>query len=103
MPLKVGDNLTAGKSLGKLGNSGNTDAPHLHFHIMDGPDPLASNGLPFEIRSFDLSNQIVNMDNLSAVTDTGGAAQFATGVDTGPRSNQMPLTLDVMMYDVTAG
>ncbi|MCJ0906745.1 M23 family metallopeptidase [Rhodococcus sp. ARC_M6] len=103
VPFKVGDNLIAGQSLGKLGNSGNTDAPHLHFHIMDGPDPLASNGLPFEIRSFDLTNQIVNMDNLADVTDTGGAAQFATGAATGPRSNQMPLTLDVMTYDVAAG
>lgn len=100
IPLEVGDNLTAGQSLGKLGNSGNTDAPHLHFHIMDGPDPLASNGLPFEIRSFDLTNRIVNQDNLDSVTDSGAAAQFATGVDTGQRSNQMPLTLDVMTYDV---
>jgi hypothetical protein len=39
--------------LGLLGNSGNTDAPHLHFHVMDGPAPLASNGLPYEFASFE--------------------------------------------------
>lgn len=26
---------------GLLGNSGNTDTPHLHFHMMDGPSPLS--------------------------------------------------------------
>ncbi|WP_260684413.1 M23 family metallopeptidase [Rhodococcus sp. KBS0724] len=100
VPLQVGDNLSAGQVLGKLGNSGNTDAPHLHFHIMDGPDPLASNGLPFEIGSLELTQRIVNQDNLDSVTESGGTAQFATGVDTGRRSNQMPLTLDVMTYDI---
>jgi murein DD-endopeptidase MepM/ murein hydrolase activator NlpD len=33
--------------LGRLGNSGNTDAPHLHFHVMDAPLPLgADHNLP---------------------------------------------------------
>ncbi|PRC56630.1 peptidase M23, partial [Mycobacterium sp. ITM-2017-0098] len=41
-----GDQLTTGQAIGKLGNSGNTDAPHLHFHIMSTPDPLRSDGLP---------------------------------------------------------
>jgi len=39
--------VDAGDQVGRLGNSGNTDSPHLHFHVMDSPNPLASNGLPF--------------------------------------------------------
>ena len=48
--VTVGQSIKAGDLLGELGNSGNTDAPHLHFHVMDGPDPLASDGLPYPVR-----------------------------------------------------
>ena len=33
-----------------LGNTGNTDAPHLHFHVMSTPDPLRSNGLAVRVQ-----------------------------------------------------
>ena len=45
--VRKGDRVRKGQVLGLLGNTGNTDGPHLHFHIMDGPSPLQSNGLPF--------------------------------------------------------
>ena len=45
--VEKGDRVRRGEVLGLLGNTGNTDAAHLHFHIMDGPSPLQSNGLPF--------------------------------------------------------
>lgn len=45
--VKVGQQVSRGDVIGKLGNSGNSDSPHLHFHVMDSPLPLASNGLPF--------------------------------------------------------
>src|SRR6266550_6166497 len=35
--VRVGDQVKKGAVLGKLGNSGNTSGPHLHFHIMTGP------------------------------------------------------------------
>ena len=47
----VGDQVGTGQVLGLLGNTGNTDAAHLHFHVMDGPSPLQSNGLPFVFTS----------------------------------------------------
>lgn len=45
--VKKGERVRQGQVLGLLGNTGNTDAPHLHFHVMDSPSPLESNGLPF--------------------------------------------------------
>jgi hypothetical protein len=35
-----------------IGNSGQSDAPHLHFHVVDGRDPLASEGIPVVFDSF---------------------------------------------------
>ena len=51
--VKPGDPLTTGQVIGSVGNSGNSDAPHLHFHVMSTPDPLRSDGLPFVFTSFD--------------------------------------------------
>ncbi|MGA7964837.1 MAG: M23 family metallopeptidase [Gammaproteobacteria bacterium] len=53
--VHVGDTVTRGEIIGKVGNSGNSIAPHLHFHVTNGPLPLASNGLPYEIDSYQLT------------------------------------------------
>ena len=50
--VKVGDRVKPGQVLGLLGNSGNSDAPHLHFQITDGPSFLESEGLPYSLPSF---------------------------------------------------
>jgi murein DD-endopeptidase MepM/ murein hydrolase activator NlpD len=50
--------------MARVGNSGNTLAPHLHFHVMDGPSPLAANGLPYAIDVFTVTGT------------TGGTAAF---------------------------
>jgi len=52
LKVKLGDHVKAGQVIGLLGNTGNSDAPHLHFHVMDGPSPLNANGLPFVFARF---------------------------------------------------
>ena len=51
--VEEGAHVGRGQVLGRLGNSGNTTAPHLHFHVMDAPSPLgAENNLPYVFDSF---------------------------------------------------
>jgi Peptidase family M23 len=53
--VKPGDRVKRGQLIARVGNSGNTLAPHLHFHVMDTPSPLASNGLPYAIDAFQVT------------------------------------------------
>jgi Peptidase family M23 len=50
--VHAGDAVKRGQTIGLVGNSGNSVAPHLHFHVMSTPSPLAANGLPYEIDTF---------------------------------------------------
>ena len=50
--VHTGDTVKRGQVLGLVGNSGNSVAPHLHFHVMNSPSALASNGVPYEIDSY---------------------------------------------------
>jgi hypothetical protein len=52
--VRAGETVTAGQVLGLLGNTGNSSAPHLHFALLDGPDGLAANSLPFVIDAWTL-------------------------------------------------
>ena len=56
--VSPGDHVKRGQILGKLGNTGNTSAPHLHFHLMSSPSTLGSNGLPYVIDSFEYAGQV---------------------------------------------
>ncbi len=62
--VKVGDKVTAGQVIGKVGNSGNSDAPHLHFHIADGNSPIGAEGVPYLIKSFQVQGRVSSVDKL---------------------------------------
>jgi hypothetical protein len=41
-----GQQVRAGEVVGRVGHTGNSTAPHLHFHLMDSTDPLQAKGIP---------------------------------------------------------
>ncbi|WP_191876239.1 M23 family metallopeptidase [Streptomyces filipinensis] len=87
-----GQRVPAGAQLGQLGDSGNSDAPHLHFQVMNGPDPLASNGLPFVFSSMTLQGTLdSSVDDLFG----GKPARISPAADNRADADQeMPLYLD---------
>lgn len=52
--VRVGENVREGTPVGQLGSSGNSTAPHLHFQVCDGPDPLNCAGIPISFKGLDL-------------------------------------------------
>lgn len=52
LKVKIGDKVRARQVLGLVGNSGNSDLPHLHFHIVNANSPLGAEGVPYVLKSF---------------------------------------------------
>jgi murein DD-endopeptidase MepM/ murein hydrolase activator NlpD len=44
--VQQGQHVGLGEVLGLVGSTGNSTAPHLHFQLMDGPDPLVARAVP---------------------------------------------------------
>lgn len=94
--VEVGQHLKKGETIALLGNTGNTDSPHLHFHLMDSPSPLGSNGIPFVYDSFELEGTITP-DELDEKIAAGGPFSIDM-TDAGARDDQYPLWLTVTGY-----
>jgi hypothetical protein len=91
--VKVGQKVKVGQTLGLLGNSGNSNAPHLHFHVMDSPHPLASNGMPYRFTNFTVEGELTNLDGIEA-----GETAKITRAELGPRHDELPLNNQVIAF-----
>jgi Peptidase family M23 len=49
--VKKGDSVAQGQVVGKLGNSGDSYMPHLHYQLTTGPLLFASDGLPVQFEN----------------------------------------------------
>jgi hypothetical protein len=91
--VKVGQKVKVGQTLGLLGNSGNSNAPHLHFHVMDSPHPLASNGMPYRFTSFSVEGELTNLSGIEA-----GETAKITRQELGARHDELPLNNQVIAF-----
>ena len=99
--VKPGDEVKKGAVLGKLGNTGNTSAPHLHFHVMNRPSPLASDGVPYLIDAFDFAGQvdIAAFEAASDITGDWGKGRVAKPER---REREFPLNVNIINFPSAA-
>jgi murein DD-endopeptidase len=87
--VRVGDMVRPGQLLGAIGNSGNSDGPHLHFHVTEAADsvaaPLRSEGVPFVLKAFTVVSH-----------DPERVAQHAPLTALGPHRAALPVEGDVV-------
>ncbi|HWQ42361.1 MAG TPA: M23 family metallopeptidase [Desulfosporosinus sp.] len=51
--VSIGQSVKKGDVLGKVGHSGNSFSPHLHFQLMDSSDILSARGLPCAFEQYE--------------------------------------------------
>jgi hypothetical protein len=64
--VEEGERVEVGQRLGRLGSSGNSTQPHLHFDLSDGPDPLTSNSIPHVFDRYTWAGEV----DVEGATDT---------------------------------
>jgi murein DD-endopeptidase MepM/ murein hydrolase activator NlpD len=89
--VRVGQRVVAGQLLGLVGNSGNSVAPHLHFQVMDRPSSLAANGLPYEMKGFEITGRSPGTKAFDEAEEKGGPLAVAPLSSALPRTGALPL------------
>jgi hypothetical protein len=95
--VHAGEQVRRGQVLGRVGTSGNSSEPHLHFHVTDGPSPLASNGLPYLLSAFVSTRRGVSTATYDQATVDG--KPIANEPVAGPATYERVMPLDLSIVD----
>ena len=109
--VKEGDMVTKGQVIAKLGNTGNTSAPHLHLHIMETASSLGSNGLPHVFEEYTLVGKTtdhsffdVGLEDNTPFVDEETGAIIGNSIDVlpadtpGTHREDLPLNLRIVDF-----
>lgn len=97
--VEVGDHVRRGQLLGRVGNSGGSTAPHLHFQITAGlrGSGALSNGVPYVLKGFDLEGRITNIEDFLS-QQSSVQANIEPAAEPSRRSLELPLQTDVVDF-----
>ena len=93
--VEEGDHVRSGQRIARLGNSGYSSGPHLHFHVMDAPVPLgAEHNLPYVFDSFVYQGRFVD-------EASGGHSILLDTPE--PREDELPLANSLVTFPAPRG
>ncbi len=93
--VEPGERVRRGQVIGRVGNTGNSSQPHLHFHVMDGQggaSKLAADGLPYRFDRFRFDGRVTGLDQSPPALVLGSAPPPLR------RKGQYPLTGDIVKF-----
>jgi len=73
--VKPGEHVRRGQVIARLGYTGQTTGPHLHFHVADANSPLGAEGIPYLLTSFE---PVGSYDSIEAVFGNHRWRSFAS-------------------------
>ena len=97
--VHAGERVRRGQVLGRLGNSGNSATPHVHFQLQVERS-FVSDGLPFVFNRFRILGHMTSPDLSDEVLGLrpNGQLPFAPAGAPGKRHRQMPLDRSVVRF-----
>jgi murein DD-endopeptidase MepM/ murein hydrolase activator NlpD len=95
--VRRGEAVHRGQVLGRVGNTGSSGAPHLHFQFNNSANQATANGTPYVFTGFRLTGKILNLEawisqEASVPADIGPVAPPAR------RRGQLPLTANIVTF-----
>jgi murein DD-endopeptidase MepM/ murein hydrolase activator NlpD len=96
--VKEGQYVRRGQVLGKVGTSGNSSEPHLHFQVTDGPSTFLSDGVPYLLPKFTANHAGASTKAFDKAIINGDPIE--TVPLPGPSEHAQELPLDLWIVDL---
>lgn len=96
--VREGQQVAKGDPIGRVGNTGRSLAPHLHFQVMDGPSPLVAEGVPYVIDNFTVTGRISSPQAFEEFETSTSPLPVDPSPFAGEHKDQIPMNLYVVTF-----